>query len=85
MSCLWLQFRLGKFVLGGRASGARTALRLWPLSDPRPLAALGLAPRKEIWKQSITRVWLFGFLADFIGAALTMLLLIVFSLENYIV
>lgn len=47
MSYLWLQFRLGKFVLGGRASGARTALRLWPLSDPRPLAALGLAPRKD--------------------------------------
>lgn len=43
------------------------------------LGRLGLAPRKEIWKQSIIRVWLFGFLSDFIGAALTMLLLVVFD------
>ena len=41
------------------------------------LGRLGFENRRELWKKSIVRVWLFGFLADFIGAALTMLLLLV--------
>ena len=31
------------------------------------LGRLGFENRRELWKKSIVRVWLFGFLADFIG------------------
>ena len=47
VSCLCSQFRLGKFVLGDSLRGAGTPSRLWPLSGPRPLAALGLVPHKD--------------------------------------
>ena len=41
------------------------------------LSRLRIQNRREIWKKSILRVWLFGFLADFIGAAVTMGLMLV--------
>ena len=40
---------------------------------------LGLENRRELWKKSILRVWLFGFLSDFVGAGLTMALLVFFD------
>lgn len=45
------------------------------------LARLQQENRKEIWKRSIVRVWLLGFLADFAGAALTMALMLM--LDKY--
>lgn len=48
------------------------------------LGRLGLENRREIWKKSITRVWIYGFVADFIGAALTLLLLVVFDRWFYV-
>ena len=41
------------------------------------LSRLRIQNRREIWKKSILRVWLLGFLADFIGAAVTMGLMLV--------
>ena len=44
---------------------------------------LGIAGRREIWGKSIIRIWAFGFLSDFLGALLTlglMLLIDVFHL-----
>ena len=33
---------------------------------------LGIAGRREIWGKSIIRIWAFGFLSDFLGALLTL-------------
>ena len=33
---------------------------------------LGIAGRREIWRKSILRIWAFGFLSDFLGALLTL-------------
>ena len=48
------------------------------------LGRLGLQNRKQIWKQSILRIWLYGFLADFLGAALTMALLLLCDKYFYV-
>ena len=37
----------------------------------------GIGGRLELWKKSILSVWLFGFLSDFLGAAVTFILSLV--------
>ena len=37
---------------------------------------LGIAGQREIWRKSILRIWAFGFLSDFLGALLTLALML---------
>lgn len=46
------------------------------------LAAAGwlrLQGKKELWKRSIVKVWLIGFAADFAGAALSLVLMLLLN------